>query len=455
MAARIRALRAAVERDPSDGAGWGRLAMSLHVHGLEREALPAYREAASLEPGEFRWPYYAAIALASGGGSEEALAWFERARSLRPAYAPLGVLEGEALFDAGRYEEAARAFGRALQADSALSHAHLGLARLALARGNAEESRRHLERAVATDRRHGEARGLLAEAYRRLGEPERADLESRKAEILPKVTPLADPVYRELAKEGISSFWRRRRGQAYLQAGLTEAAIGELRAALEVRPDAEAHDNLGFALHQAGARAEAIRHFRAALELRPTYAPALVHLGTALFEAGSVEEAISYAEEATRRDPALAEAWHELGLFRASAGRARAAAEAFRQGLASARYDLRIAARLAWLLAASPEAAVRDGTESVRVAEEACELTDYRFPELLDVLAAAYAETGRFDRAIETARAAGRLATAAGQDELAARIGGRLALYEAGRAYREPGPRGSAAEPATPRSQSS
>jgi hypothetical protein len=55
---------------------------------------------------------------------------------------------------------------------------------------------------------------------------------------------------------------------------------------------------------------------------------------------------------------------------------------------------------LAWLLATYPNSNARDGAESVRLAERACELTDRRVPALLATLAAAYAEAGDFPRAI-------------------------------------------------------
>ena len=56
----------------------------------------------------------------------------------------------------------------------------------------------------------------------------------------------------------------------------------------------------------------------------------------------------------------------------------------------------------------------------------------------LGTLDAAYAGTGRFAEAILTARRARELALAAGDQEIAAAAARRLALYEAGRPYREP-----------------
>ncbi len=56
----------------------------------------------------------------------------------------------------------------------------------------------------------------------------------------------------------------------------------------------------------------------------------------------------------------------------------------------------------------------------------------------LDTLAAAYAEAGRFNDAAATAGEAAALAARQGDSQTAADVGTRLALYRAGRPYREP-----------------
>lgn len=91
---------------------------------------------------------------------------------------------------------------------------------------------------------------------------------------------------------------------------------------------------------------------------------------------------------------------------------------------------------LAWVLATCPEAPLRNGPGAVEVAEQAARITRGGVPEVLDTLAAAYAEAGRFDDAVRTARIALEQAKArniAGIQEVEP---GRLALYEAGVPYR-------------------
>ena len=104
-----------------------------------------------------------------------------------------------------------------------------------------------------------------------------------------------------------------------------------------------------------------------------------------------------------------------------------------RERLARVPDNLSVALRLAWMLATSPEPDLRNGSEAVRLAERVYRTAGYNNPRALDVLAAAYAETGRFDEAVQKAQEALQLAVSSGQGELGKRIQGRLKLYKAHR----------------------
>ena len=92
--------------------------------------------------------------------------------------------------------------------------------------------------------------------------------------------------------------------------------------------------------------------------------------------------------------------------------------------------------RLAWLLAVNPDAHIRNGTQAVELAERAATLTRRQQPAVLDTLAAAYAEAGRFTEAIATARRALGIATQQNDRGLAAGLNARIALYQAGTPFR-------------------
>jgi Flp pilus assembly protein TadD/thiol-disulfide isomerase/thioredoxin len=93
---------------------------------------------------------------------------------------------------------------------------------------------------------------------------------------------------------------------------------------------------------------------------------------------------------------------------------------------------------LGWILATSPDPAIRNPQEALRRAEQACRVTEHRFPPALDTLAAAQAAAGRYQEAVETAAKAVELVQSAGMAAAADRIQKRLELYQSGQPYVEP-----------------
>jgi hypothetical protein len=93
---------------------------------------------------------------------------------------------------------------------------------------------------------------------------------------------------------------------------------------------------------------------------------------------------------------------------------------------------------LAWVLATASRAEYRNGEEALTRARLANEATRGRDPGVLDTLAAAYAEVGRFEDAAQVAAEAVAIARSAGQIALARGIEAHLAEYRAGRPHREP-----------------
>jgi hypothetical protein len=73
----------------------------------------------------------------------------------------------------------------------------------------------------------------------------------------------------------------------------------------------------------------------------------------------------------------------------------------------------------------------------VELAERACRATGYDDALLLGTLAAAYAETGRFDDAVKTAEKAASVAGKYGLTELVKKNRELMQLYRAGKAYHE------------------
>jgi len=95
--------------------------------------------------------------------------------------------------------------------------------------------------------------------------------------------------------------------------------------------------------------------------------------------------------------------------------------------------DARALYNLASVLAACADDEVRDGARAVELAERACRLTRWKDAEMLDALAAAYAEAGQFHQAIDYQSKAISLAT----EKEAEDYRRRLKLYRSRKPYRE------------------
>jgi len=84
------------------------------------------------------------------------------------------------------------------------------------------------------------------------------------------------------------------------------------------------------------------------------------------------------------------------------------------------------------VFATYPEESVRNGTQAVQLAEQALKLSGGKNPIIFRTLAAAYAESGRFPEAVDTAQRGLELATSQGNTGLATEFQSNILLYGAG-----------------------
>ena len=82
-------------------------------------------------------------------------------------------------------------------------------------------------------------------------------------------------------------------------------------------------------------------------------------------------------------------------------GKHAAAIADYEQALKLQPKDDGVLNNLAWVLATSPDAKLRDGPKAIKLATQACEVTDYKAAHILSTLAAAYAETGDYQNAVK------------------------------------------------------
>ncbi len=227
-------------------------------------------------------------------------------------------------------------------------------------------------------------------------------------------------------------------GNTLARQGRFAEAVAEYRAALRIKPDyAQAYYNMANTLANQGSISEAIVAYRAALHITPNIIEIRNNLGSILARQGSFAEATTEFQAALRIHPNLLAVRDNLGNVLADQGRIAEAIAVYRETLRLKPDWQPALSKLAWILATDQSANLRSGAEAVPLAERLCMLTGYEQADALMVLAAAYAEAGRFTDAARFAQRALELARANGQRELTARIEEQLKLYQAGRPYHE------------------
>jgi tetratricopeptide (TPR) repeat protein len=113
----------------------------------------------------------------------------------------------------------------------------------------------------------------------------------------------------------------------------------------------------------------------------------------------------------------------------------RMALSAFESAVAAAKWHAEMLNLLARFNATCPEAAFRDGIRAIANATKACELSHWNNDHHIDTLAAAYAEAGRFEQAIERQQEAIAKLPEDVRPGLRAHYEAKLRLYQTGQSY--------------------
>src|SRR6266478_4561795 len=228
-------------------------------------------------------------------------------------------------------------------------------------------------------------------------------------------------------------------GTSLMDRGQLDDALSYFHRALAVRSRSEhshynlslalIHDSDGNVLARKGRLLDAVAHFRQAIEFRPDYPDAHYNLGTLLFQSRDLDGAIAEWRITLSLHPNDPGTNANLGNALVQKGLLREAATHYEVALQSEPDSPVALNNLAWLLSAGPDDSLRNGARAVELARNLTRVSKQNNPFFIRTLAAAYAEAGQFDLAIETAQGASELANAQGQHSLAIQIQDETDLY--------------------------
>jgi tetratricopeptide (TPR) repeat protein len=205
-----------------------------------------------------------------------------------------------------------------------------------------------------------------------------------------------------------------------------------------MRPtDPDAQVSLGDALLRKGRIDDAIDHYQKATMARADHFLARYGLCHALLEKGELDSAIQVCRSALVLWPLDADCHTALAIALEEKGNPAEAIQHYEKALEVSPSSISTLTNLAWLLATSQDASVRNGPKAVQLAKQADRVVGGTNTLVLRTLAAAYAEKGEFANAIRTAQSAMQLARMQGEDSLTTDLVEQIALYRLGMPYRD------------------
>jgi len=377
-----------IARNPDCGLAHNNLGGYLYKAGRIKEALEHYRKAVQINPNYTDALNNLGVALAAEGRYDEAIESYHQALRINPDYPSALNNLGIALAARGQLDDAIEDYRKALRISPGYADALDNLGAALTVKGRFDEALGYYRQALAID-------------------PTFADAENNLGILLVKQ-------------------------------GKTAEAIEHYQKAIDINPArAGSYDNLGNLLASQGRTEEAIGQFQKALEVEPDNAKIHYSLAEICFARGRWDEAIEHYQQALKQMPDSIHAHYQLGLALQCRGRFAAAIAQFQKVVELNPLHVTAQNNLAWMLATCPDASLRNGPQAVAVAQRAVQLSAGTSPQILDTLAAAYAEAGRFPEAIVTARQALDLSHTQNNKPLAEIIQNQFKLFESRSPYHE------------------
>jgi tetratricopeptide (TPR) repeat protein len=420
-----------------------------------------FLNAQALEPDDLRWPYYLAHIHRRRNEPGKAAALFERVLAIDPNDVAALVWLGDMRLVEGRPDAAEPTLAKALTLAPRDAGVLERAGRAALARRDYAMAVKTLAAALEIQPQASSLHYPLSLAYRGLGDAAHADAHlALRGDV---AVALNDPMMQQVASLLQNASAAEVRGSNAMAKHQWTEAVTALRQAIALSPDnAFTHLNLGTALFETGDPKAALDEFQTATRLSPRLSKAHYGAGVVLESTGRDREAIEAFTKAVEFDPGSVEGHMSLADALRRNGRERESLRQYNDVLAmspaasqamfgyalalvrlgryrEARDQLGVAARtyadqagfahaLARLLAAAPDDGVRDGVQALAIMQEL--LQNQRTLEMLQTMAMALAETGRFEEAVRWQREAMAAAAQTNRHDLDGRLAENLSRYE-------------------------
>ena len=300
-------------------ASFGRMGQLYLTAAQNLPAEACFRNAATLAPEDYRWPYLLGVLFSQERRLGDAEFWLSRTLATRPEYIPTLLRLGEVLRLQGRLEEAAVIFRQAEQTPDAQAFVYYGLGKIAAQQEDWEMAIQYFANALDLQPEASAIHHPLGIAYRESGDNDKARQHLQHTGR--REVAFADPLVDSLSVLDAGAYFRaalRARERNDL-----ETAIEHYRQAVKNNPEnAPYHRALAGVLLSTGAHTEAIREYERALELEPDSAIGHLRLAQALsLDEDQLASSLEHYRRATELAPDDSEVHLALARALASHGR--------------------------------------------------------------------------------------------------------------------------------------
>ena len=375
----------------------------------------------------------AALSVVQVGYWQDSISLFQHALDVTSDNGPAQVSLGRALQNAGRFGEAELRFRKALERRPKDGTVLNNLGVVVQAQGRFDEAQACISQALKIDPNDADALANMGAILKAQNKNTDAEVQLRKA--------------LEVSPDHLLSLTNM---SAVLQAqGRFAEAETYARKALELSPgQIDALYSLGVTLQAQARYSEAEPLFRKVLEHDPDHVSALSNLGAALLSQKKYAEAKTRLTKALTQKPDHVTALINMGMVLQAQGDCMGAKTRFLRVLALKPDAIMAMNSLAWIYATAADESCRDGKKAVEYAQRVVAIIgmkpDEPHAKTLDILAAAYARDGQYEKAVEAEQKAVELLNASANvpqartQELAQAFEQRLRLYGAKTPYVDP-----------------
>ncbi|NNF51610.1 MAG: tetratricopeptide repeat protein [Gammaproteobacteria bacterium] len=285
------------------GRAYGRMGLVFQAFRMQEAAGASHRNAMALDPTNPRWHYFVAIYSEETGNLEGALALYRTVLAMAPDYPNTLLRIGRVSLEAGKLADASEAFEALLEKQPDLAAPALaGLGTIALQEKRLEEGVDLLERALVLQPQATQLHYRLAQAYRQLGDTDKAreHLEKRGD----RIAWAPDPWVEEMKARARHPSYYVQQGIEAVKQGEMERAAMHLDLALALDPEnVEALTRMAVLIGLNARREDAEYLISQALRLDPDHGLANSLQGALLAERRQFKEAQAFYFRAVNAEP--------------------------------------------------------------------------------------------------------------------------------------------------------